>query len=724
MNKGPKFIPCSHFNKFHMFSELIYFFEKELLNLNFKVFLNKSKSRYNNEFPQVRFRNCDDLECFFKQTRNKIDVDCIPLQKETIEFKFDLYKNFQDLKYDMNFNISEEEFISLKKFLELKPFKVIEVDKNIGVGIISIELYEKLALEQLNDKNFYFKLDENPFEKFNNFVNSVLRELCLRKDISKSVLKKLLSEKGELGSFRLLPKLHKKKFGVRPIISYKKSLISNLCLLIDLILQPHVRKFSSYIKDSQNLIQDLHNFNIKEEVDIYSCDFESLYTNIDLSLALNIITDFVKDKLESTHINIRGFYEILKIVLFNNFFKFKDLYFKQIKGIAMGTKCGPSIANVYVNFFEEKFLVLYKPIYYKRFIDDIFLIVSRGFDINNLKKFFKPLILNVCTGNEINFLDLSIKIDTITGRVIFKLYIKETNSFNYLNSDSNHPDYIFKNIPKGLFIRIRRICTNYSDFLYFTSKIIFELIKKGYKFDDLRKICNMVGKIDRSSLIPYKLKPQFIDNNSILVKSKYSKNIPNLNDLLFKTFKNFRDLDNNPFSNLKMKVINGMHLNLNSILVHGFKLNSFPTFKSSPCFLNGCNLCKYTYQVKFLKIKKFFLPILSNNSCISSNATYIIKCNRCLDTFYIGQTKNIKVRIRQHILDILNFIPFVKKTSVSLHFNLKDHCLTRDFRFFIVEENLLDLDLRLKKEASLIFLFKKLEVNLMNDYIPNIHSLF
>ena len=63
----------------------------------------------------------------------------------------------------------------------------------------------------------------------------------------------------------------------------------------------------------------------------------------------------------SDHISLKGFHEILKILLFNNFFKFKDCFFKQIKHIAMGTKCGPSIANIFVSFFEEKFLVIYRP---------------------------------------------------------------------------------------------------------------------------------------------------------------------------------------------------------------------------------------------------------------------------------------------------------------------------------------------------------------------------
>ena len=54
----------------------------------------------------------------------------------------------------------------------------------------------------------------------------------------------------------------------------------------------------------------------------------------------------------------------------------------------------------------------------------------------------------------------------------------------------------------------------------------------------------------------------------------------------------------------------------------------------------------------------------------------------------------------------------------------KNNLYEEHFKFFVIEDGLDDLDLRLKKEASLINLFKKLSVNVINDFIPNIHSLF
>ena len=57
----------------------------------------------------------------------------------------------------------------------------------------------------------------------------------------------------------------------------------------------------------------------------------------------------------------------------------------------MGTKCGLAIAYVVENFFEEKILAIHRPLFYKRFIDNIFTVVKKDFNIYLLKEFFKAL---------------------------------------------------------------------------------------------------------------------------------------------------------------------------------------------------------------------------------------------------------------------------------------------------------------------------------------------
>ena len=77
----------------------------------------------------------------------------------------------------------------------------------------------------------------------------------------------------------------------------------------------------------------------------------------------------------------------------------------------MGSKCGPSVANIYIYLMEEKFLTVHRPLFYARFIDDIFIITRKNFDLNILRNSVSYLRLNIVNSPLVNFLDLNIKKD-------------------------------------------------------------------------------------------------------------------------------------------------------------------------------------------------------------------------------------------------------------------------------------------------------------------------
>ena len=119
-------------------------------------------------------------------------------------------------------------------------------------------------------------------------------------------------------------------------------------------------------------------------------------------------------------------------------------------------------------------------------------------------------------GKTVNFLDLNIYLDSITGFLNFSLYSKPTNTFSFLLFISNHPTFIKANIPKSLFIRLRRINTNYIDYLFFARKLILQLELRGYDFKNLTKISNRVSNIQRKDLLPYKIKESNFEKNSFV----------------------------------------------------------------------------------------------------------------------------------------------------------------------------------------------------------------
>ena len=356
-------------------------------------------------------------------------------------------------------------------------------------------------------------------------------------------------------------------------------------------------------------------------------------------------------------ISIIGLKEILSLIFENNVFEFQNEFYKQKRGLAMGAICGPSIANIVVYRLEEKWMKIHRPLVYRRFIDDILIISIFIIDIDNFKKIFLNLKLNIIQDKIVNFLDLSISFDKILKRICIKLFIKPTNTFSYVPPESNHSKSIIKNIPVSIFLRVRRICTDYSDYLLFSRLFFIQLIDRGYNPFHLCELIRNIGKLKREELLPYKIKKtkKFAQDNKLWFCVKYNKPYYELNKALKYCWLDFND-DN--FYKFKFCPSYAVNNNLRSILVHGakFDLKNF-YFQCTNCNELNCKCCKFmSKNCKNLNISNnFSLPILNNNNCCSENCIYILYCKFC-NSYYIGETsKSFKIRLNQHINSIKKF---------------------------------------------------------------------
>ena len=581
---------------------------------------------------------------------------------------------------------------------------------------MSNDLYNSLSLSILSNSSFFSEINCDPLDLTISNIFSELTFLFQNKYISKKLFNSLIIKDPKLGKFRMLPKLHKSDLSFRPIINCISHPTSNLCLLIDFILQPFVKASPSYIQDSQNFIQKTHKINFPVNSLIYSLDFESLYTNIDLNHALIVISEFMIENIDSTQFNITSFTKILKLIFDNNVFQFNTKFFKQVHGIAMGSKCGPTIANIYVSCLEKNFLTIHKPLAYYRFIDDICIITKNDFDISILINSFNNLSLVISSSVIINFLDLVIYISPIHGHLCYSLYIKKTNTFSYLLQSSNHPLFIFKNIPKSLFYRIRRICTYLSDYYLFSRLLILQLLTRGYKLDVLLKTCNMISKLNRNDIIEYKDKTKDINKNKIYFNLPFNFNY----DISKNITSSFNSINSNlSLKNYHFRYINSIQNNNSSLFIHNKPVyNRKYYFKK--CNNTACKICLKSNPNSFLNLNNFHLPILSNSSCNSLQVIYIIKCTLCCQ-YYIGETENFKRRMSVHIKSCNSNQTSSNCKVVFQHFNqvFPYHQFNKDFEFYIFKTGL-PLMKRKNLEAQLINLFIKLDLKLINVKIPNL----
>ena len=226
-----------------------------------------------------------------------------------------------------------------------------------------------------------------------------------------------------------------------------------------------------YQKDSFAFVYDVRKQNSKYYMT--SFDIDSLFTNIPLEETINLCVEKVfKDKEEFKGMSKREFRSLLYFAFKDGFFLFNGKYYKQLDGVATALPLGPTLANVFLCHWEEKWLdkcpKQFSPKYYNRFMDDTFILFSCE---SHVKKFHKYLnsghknmtfTFEVEKGNSLPFLDVSVTRDD--NKLVTSLYRKPTFSGLYSNFYSFMPNRYKEGLIKPLLHRAFLICFDWKCF--------------------------------------------------------------------------------------------------------------------------------------------------------------------------------------------------------------------------------------------------------------------
>ncbi len=392
---------------------------------------------------------------------------------------------------------------------------------------------------------------------------------------------------------------------------------------------------------------------------------------------------------------------LLELVLRKNNFEFNGKHYLQIAGTAMGTRVAPSFANLYMGHFEKEHVYTYplQPWCWFRFIDDIKFLWPHGREeldrfINHLNFMgsynggslqFTAQISDTCN----DFLDTSLYF-TPAGELAFKLYSKPTDKHNYLRYDSCHPKRTKDSIPFSQFLRIRRICTELSEFDKSASLIAKHFLRRGYPRDLVEESLLKVRRIDRSTLLEKPTDPQVApqsDEERFFLITTYNPANPNFNDIVRKNWDILCTSDDTSFLS-DSKIIFGFRRNKNlkdrlcrarvkyqadaTISTQDSSL-PIPLSQSTKICKNTrcryCPLLNTTGQVRSNSTGRSYTT-LKNITCKSDNLVYLITCKQC-STQYVGQTyRSISQRFQGHFNDISSQRHW---KAVGEHFNKPNH---------------------------------------------------
>ena len=212
------------------------------------------------------------------------------------------------------------------------------------------------------------------------------------------------------------------------------------------ILKPLVGKSPHHINSTQDFVEQVKHITLAPGECLSSYDVSALFTSVPIDPALKIRKDLlVKDPTlkDRTVIGIDDIILLLEFCLKNTYFSFQGQFFEQVEGAAMGSPVSPIVANLYMEYLEQKVLSTapHPSRFWHRYVDDTFVIHKeankQGFlqHINSVDPAIKFTVEDNKEDGSIPFLDTIAKVD---GSLSITVYRMPTHTDQYLQWDSHH----------------------------------------------------------------------------------------------------------------------------------------------------------------------------------------------------------------------------------------------------------------------------------------------
>ena len=331
------------------------------------------------------------LKGYFKNTENQQPNDENQIFKAKTKEKWTPAENHHSIETFINLvekdiNDSKNEpkktkaiRKALKQLEKRQDIIISNDDKGGAVVIMDTDKYIEESDRQLSDRTNYKKLQNDPTLQHNKLVNDTITRFIKEKLLPQNIADGLSTSNPRTPKFYLSPKIHKPNNPGHPVISSVDCHTSNILRYVDYHLQPIVKNIPSYIKDTNDFIKKTKDLKVPKDAILVSLDVKGLYTSIPNSEGIaNVKRAYYKYQQKTVPTKVLTTF--LALILTLNNFIFDSKLYLQIKGCAVSTICVPAYANIFMAYFEEKFiypLIDVKTLLYLRFTYDIFMIWTK-----------------------------------------------------------------------------------------------------------------------------------------------------------------------------------------------------------------------------------------------------------------------------------------------------------------------------------------------------------
>ena len=382
----------------------------------------------------------------------------------------------------------------------------------------------------------------------------------------------------------------------------------------------------------------------------------------------------------------------------------------------------PNYAILFMAELEEKILSSspLQPMVWWRYIDDIFFLWEHGEEnlnlfLDHLNKAHPTIKFTAEYSNSsINFLD--VKVSRKGDKLCTDLFVKSTDTHQYLQASSCHPNHCKTSIPYSQTLRLNRICSEASDFDRRCNDLEAWLLKRGYDQGLVRRKVLDARKFKRKDLLNREKSEN--KDHKLTLNITYHPAFNALNGILRKlhVILNCDQQHCNVFPDVPMVGFR-KGKSLKDFLVRA-KVQPLEKVQGS-CV--GCQdkRCKTDLSTgtSFMDNKGKTYSIRDHTlNCDSVNVVYLITCKAC-GMQYVGSTKN-KFRTRYKVYKSNQKYHKTKKVMQQQfheHFSLPGHSGMWDFDFISNDQGTSENDAR-KKEMFWPYKLNIFPPNTLNEH--------
>ena len=253
---------------------------------------------------------------------------------------------------------------------------------------------------------------------------------------------------------------------------------------------------------------------------------------------------------------------------------------------------------------------------------------------------------------EVNFLDVTIKLEN--GMLTTSLFSKPTDAHLYLNYSSSHPRHVLRNIPKGQFIRIKRICSEAADYHHHSQILCNFFVKRGFDAGKLKEARQEVGKMERMDLLKENQK-QKRDPQTIFV-CDWHPSLSRVPSILKQHFPVLQSDDH--LSRIFTEPPTVAFRRPRTIRNHIVR-NDIQPAKKKPTSTTECGSCIHCKHIRKNSTitnskKDITIKLADGGTCKTENLIYAARCKKH-DLLCVGHTgKSLANRFGKHRSDIKN----------------------------------------------------------------------